>query len=99
MTVLTDQEASPLLVCRKNECEVLDAFLTATRNGEGGALVVHGDPGIGKTALLEYAVASAKEKKFDVLRTGGNEAEMELPYAALLELCRPALTQTDRLQD
>jgi DNA-binding CsgD family transcriptional regulator len=99
MTVLTDQEASPLLVGRKNECEVLDAFLTATRNGEGGALAVHGDPGIGKTALLEYAVASAKEKKFEVLRTVGNEAEMELTYAALLELCRPALTQTDRLPD
>ncbi len=44
-------------------------------------MVVHGGPGIGKTALLDYAVASAKE--FDVFRTVGNEAEMELPYAAL----------------
>ena len=76
-----------MLLGRKNECQVLDEFLAAARKGDGGALVVHGDPGIGKTALLEYAVASATE--FDVFRTVGNETEMELPYAALLELCRP----------
>jgi DNA-binding CsgD family transcriptional regulator len=84
-----------LLLDRKNECQVLDDFLAATLKGEGGALVVHGDPGIGKTALLEYAVASAKE--FDVFRTVGNEAEMELPYAALLELCQPGLAEVEQL--
>ncbi len=84
-----------MLLDRKNECQVLDDFLAATLKGEGGALVVHGDPGIGKTALLEYAVASARE--FDVFRTVGNEAEMELPYAALLELCQPVLAEVEQL--
>jgi predicted ATPase len=86
-----------LLLGRKNECQVLDDFLAATREGEGGALVVHGDPGIGKTALLEYAVTSAKE--FDVFRTAGNEAEMELPYAALHQLCRPGTGEVERLPE
>ena len=84
-----------MLLGRKNECQVLDDFLAATLKGEGDALVVHGDPGIGKTALLEYAVASASE--FDLFRTVGNEAEMELPYAALLELCQPVLAEVEQL--
>jgi AAA ATPase domain len=86
---------SPLLLGRKNECQVLDDFLAATRKGDGGAIVVHGDPGMGKTALLEYAVASARE--FDVFRTVGNEAEMELPYAALHQLCRLGLGEVGGL--
>jgi DNA-binding CsgD family transcriptional regulator len=86
-----------LLLDRKNECQVLDAVLAATRKGEGGALVLHGDPGIGKTALLDYAVASASD--FEVFRTAGNEAEMELPYAALLDLCRPGLGQMEQLPE
>jgi hypothetical protein len=86
---------SPLLLGRKNECQVLDDFLAATRKGDGGAIVVHGDPGMGKTALLEYAVASARE--FDVFRTVGNEAEMELPYAALHQLCRLGLGEVEGL--
>jgi DNA-binding CsgD family transcriptional regulator len=86
-----------LLLDRKNERQVLDEFLAAARTGDGGALVVHGDPGIGKTALLEYAVGSATE--FDVFRTVGNESEMELPYAALLELCRPGPSELAQLPE
>ena len=99
IAVVTTRGVSTLLLGRKNERQVLDEFLAATRKGEGGALVVHGDPGIGKTALLEYAVGSATG--FDVFRTVGNESEMELPYAALLELCRPGpgeLAQLPELQ-
>jgi DNA-binding CsgD family transcriptional regulator len=84
-----------LLIGRTNECQVLDAFLAATRKGEGGAIVLHGEPGIGKTALLEYAVLSATD--FDVLRTVGSEAEMELPYAAFLELLRPGADRVEQL--
>jgi hypothetical protein len=97
MTVVTGWGPSQLVVGRKNECEVLDDFLAAARRGDGGAVVVHGDPGIGKTALLDYAVASAKE--FDVFRTLGNEAEMELPYAALHQLCRLGMAEVERLPE
>lgn len=86
-----------MLLGRKNECAVLDDFVAATRQANGGGIVVHGDPGIGKTALIEYAVAAARD--FEVRRAVGNEAEMELPYAALLELCRPDLGQIDQLPE
>ncbi len=97
MTVVRGSGVSQLVVGRRNECRVLDDFLVAARRGEGGALVVHGDPGIGKTALLDYAVASAKE--FDVFRTVGNEAEMELPYAGLDQLCRLGMGEVERLPE
>ena len=83
------------LLGRANECEVLESLLATTRSGEGGAIVIHGEPGIGKTALLEYAVTSAHE--FTVLRTVGNEAEMELPYASLQDFFRPAASAVEQL--
>ena len=55
------------LLGRKRECEVLERLLDAARGGHGGVLVVHGEPGVGKTALLEYAVEAAQE--FRVART------------------------------
>jgi DNA-binding CsgD family transcriptional regulator len=97
MTVLKGLGVSQLVVGRENERQVLDDFLAAARRGDGGAVVVHGDPGIGKTALLDYAVASAKE--FDIFRTVGNEAEMELPYAALHQLCRLGMAEVERLPE
>ena len=47
------------LLGRRVECGVLDRLLVAAREGHGGALVVHGQPGVGKTALLDFAIASA----------------------------------------
>jgi DNA-binding CsgD family transcriptional regulator len=88
---------SKLLLGRNNECQVLDALLAATRKGEGGAIVVHGEAGIGKTAILEYAVESATG--FDVLRTVGNEADRELPYAGLHELCRGRASEVEQLRE
>ena len=46
---------------RRSECEVFDGLLGAVRDGRSGALVVCGEPGVGKTALLEYAIASASD--------------------------------------
>ena len=83
------------LLGRANECGVLESLLATTRNGEGGAIVVHGEPGIGKTALLAHAVTSAHE--FAVLRTVGNEAERELPYASLQDFFRPAASAVEQL--
>src|SRR3954469_7500523 len=75
------------LLGREREREVLDRLLEAARGGHGGVLVVDGEPGVGKTALLEHAVEAARE--FRVLRTAGVEGEMELPYAALQRLWAP----------
>jgi hypothetical protein len=60
-----------------------------------GVLVVRGEAGVGKTALLESLVAGADG--MTVLRTRGVESEAELPYAALHRLLRPVLAATDRL--
>src|SRR3954451_15733455 len=75
------------LLGREREREVLDRLLAAARGGHGGVLVMAGEPGVGKTALLEHAVGAAQE--FRLLRTAGVEGEMELPYAALQQLWAP----------
>ena len=77
---------------REREREVLDRLLDG---GRGGVLVLHGDAGVGKTALLEYAVEAGRE--FRVARTSGVEADMELPFAAVQQLCAPFLDLLDRL--
>src|SRR4051812_10626997 len=77
---------------REREREVLDRLLDG---GRGGVLVVHGEAGVGKTALLEYAIEAAHE--FRIARTSGVEAEMELPFAAAQQLCSPFLDFSDRL--
>ena len=84
-----------MLLGRRGEREGLARLLAAARGGQGGAMVVRGEPGIGKTALIESAVSSAQG--FQVFRTVGNEAEMELPFAALQQLCRPGLDELERL--
>ncbi len=83
------------LLGRRRERELLDRLLEAASNGAGGVLVVHGEAGVGKTALMDYAVETAGA--FRVLRTEGVEAEMELPFAALQQLCSPILELNDRL--
>ena len=82
------------LLGRQPEREVLDGCWRR-RGGHGGVLVVHGEPGVGKTALLEDAVEAGRE--FRVARTVGVEGEMELAYAALQQLCAPILELTKRL--
>src|SRR6202049_2598412 len=83
------------LLGRERECEVLDRLLDGARGGRGGVLVVHGEAGVGKTALLDYAVEAARG--FRIARTSGIEAEMELPFAAAQQLCSPFLELMDRL--
>jgi DNA-binding CsgD family transcriptional regulator len=83
------------LLGRERQRVALDRLLEAARGGHGGALVVHGEPGVGKTALLEYAGEAGRE--FRVLQTVGVEGEMELPYAVLQQLCSPILDRSERL--
>jgi len=73
----------------------IDGLLAAARAGRSGALVVRGEPGVGKTALLDYAAAAATGTR--VLRGTGIESEAELPFAALQLLLRPGLARLDML--
>src|SRR4051794_8366268 len=84
-----------LLRGRRDECAVLDGLLGAVRGGRSGALVVRGEAGIGKTALLEYAIESASDLR--IARAVGVESEMELPFAALHQLCAKLPDRLDRL--
>src|SRR4051812_10158134 len=77
---------------RRTECETLDHLLESVRGGQSAALVVRGKPGIGKTALLEYAIDAASD--LSVVRAAAVESEIELPFAGLHQLCVPLL---DRL--
>jgi DNA-binding CsgD family transcriptional regulator len=85
------------LVGRQRERAVLERLLGTARNGRGSVLVVHGEPGVGKTALLEYAAETAED--FRVVRTAGVEGEMTLDYAALQQLCAPIIELAERLPD
>ena len=83
------------LLGRRREREVLDRLLEAARSGHGGVLVVDGEPGVGKTALLDYAVEAGRA--FRTVRALGVEQEMELPYATRHQLCSPRLELSERL--
>jgi DNA-binding CsgD family transcriptional regulator/tetratricopeptide (TPR) repeat protein len=77
------------LVGRERECAAIDAVVDQALDGHGGAVVVRGDAGIGKTALLEHGVERADGLL--VLRTIGVEAESDLAFAGLYGLVRPIL--------
>ena len=80
---------------RGSECALLDDVIAALRAGESRTLLIHGEAGIGKTALLNYAVASAADMR--ILRAAGVESEMELAFASLHQLCAPLLEAVEHL--
>jgi len=80
---------------RRGECEKLDGLLADVRAGHSAVLMVRGEAGVGKTALLRYAADSAPDLR--VLRVVGVESEIELAFAALHQLCAPMLDQLGRL--
>jgi DNA-binding CsgD family transcriptional regulator len=85
------------LLGRRREQEALELLLKGAREGAGGVLVVHGEPGIGKTALLDDIARGASD--FRTVSAVGVEGEMELPFAALQQLCSPILSFSERLPD
>src|ERR1700722_19465316 len=85
----SSEEDSTALLGRRSECQILDRVLLAAQAGHGGAMVICGEPGIGKSTLLDHAMKSAAA--FKVLRAVGNEAEKELPFVAAQQLCAPTL--------
>ena len=86
-----------MLIGRGAERAQLDELLSEARQGRSGTLVVRGDPGIGKTALLEYAADRADG--FTVLRAVGVETESDLAFSALHELLRPVLGRLEQLPE
>lgn len=92
---MSGSASRPTLLVRRPECHALDQLLTTIRAGRSSALVLRGEAGIGKTALLEYAAASATRCR--VARVAGVESEMELAFAGLHQLCSPFLGRLDRL--
>src|SRR5277367_3668960 len=86
-----------MLLDRLPERAALSGLLDAARAGRSGVLVVRGEPGVGKTALLDWAVGSAAGLR--VVRVAGVESEMELAFAALQQLCAPMLGQLEGLPD
>ncbi len=85
------------LIGRDTESGALTDHIDAARNGNGGAFLVRGAPGIGKTALLEAARAHASASGLQVLSTTGVQSETHLPFAGLHQLLRPILKDLERL--
>ena len=77
------------LIDRHAECGALDGLLEAIHAGESRVLVVSGEPGVGKTALLEYLSEQASGCR--LARAAGVQSEMELPFAGLHQLCASML--------
>src|SRR5919197_4122972 len=80
---------APEFLDRTSEREALDGVLARAREGESAVLVMRGEAGIGKTALLRYAAGAASG--FRVAQVTGVQAEMELPFAGIHQLCAPLL--------
>jgi DNA-binding CsgD family transcriptional regulator len=83
------------LIGRPAECAALERLLDAIRAGESRALVVHGEPGAGKTVLMEYLAGRAPDCR--VARTAGVQSEMELAFAGLHQMCAPMLDRLETL--
>jgi DNA-binding CsgD family transcriptional regulator len=84
-----------MLSGRRTECLVLDRLLAEARDGHSAVLVVRGEAGVGKTALLEHLLEAASD--MHIVRAVGVESEMELAYASLHQLCASMLEHVGRI--
>src|SRR6476619_1283826 len=82
---------------RSREREVLDDALDRVRDGESAVLVLRGEAGIGKTSLLQYVARRGTDCR--VIVTSGVESELELPFAALHQLCGPLLSEAEAVPE
>src|SRR3954447_23068686 len=90
-------QRAPAFRGRAGERAALDRLLEDAGGGRSSALVLRGEPGVGKTALLRYAARQASG--FTLARVAGVESEMELAYAGLHQLCAPLLAGLDALPE
>jgi DNA-binding CsgD family transcriptional regulator len=95
LATTTNGAPRPALRGRHSECEVLDRLLERVRAGHSRVLVLRGEPGVGKSALIQYLLDRASECR--VTRSVGVESELELPFAGLHQLCAPFLDRLERL--
>ncbi|HTU06130.1 MAG TPA: ATP-binding protein, partial [Trebonia sp.] len=86
---------APALLGRDDERALLDRLVGTARGGWSAVLVLRGEPGVGKTALLEYAIGAAAGLR--VVRVTGVQSESELAYATVQQLCAPLLNHLDAL--
>ncbi|MBB4912298.1 helix-turn-helix transcriptional regulator [Actinophytocola algeriensis] len=84
-----------MLIGRDAERRMIEGLVAGARNGQGGVLVITGEPGIGKTTLLDHAAACAAGMR--VLRAAGSEPEREIPFGALHQVLRPTLDRIDEI--
>jgi DNA-binding CsgD family transcriptional regulator len=87
----------PVLLGRASEREALDRLLENVRGGQSAVLVIRGEAGVGKTALLHHCARQAAG--FRVARIAGVESEMELPFAGLHQLCAPMMGRLGALPE
>jgi DNA-binding CsgD family transcriptional regulator len=85
------------LTDRVSERAVLDGLVEAVRAGDSRVLVVRGDPGVGKTVLLDHLAGQAADSGCRLARAVGVQSEMELAFAGLHQLCAPMLDHLDRI--
>ena len=85
------------LLGRRSECAILDHAIARILAGDSRALVLRGEAGVGKTALLDYVAERASQCR--VVRAAGVESEMELPFAGLHQFCAPMLDRLPRLPE
>ena len=86
-----------MLYGREAECALIDSLISRAAEAHSGVLVLRGEPGIGKSALLDYAVEN--RASCHLLRGEGVESEVQLPYAALHQLLYPVLDRVDTLPE
>jgi hypothetical protein len=84
-----------MLLARDRELDALTTLLDDARVGSSGVLALVGEPGIGKSSLLDWTAEHADG--MNVLRARGVQSEAHIPFAGLFELLRPALDSLDRL--
>jgi DNA-binding CsgD family transcriptional regulator len=85
------------LIGREPEIERLGQFVGQVTRGEGAALLLSGDPGVGKTSLLDFGAALAARSGIRLLRATGSQFEADISFAALHQLLRPCLDQVPSL--
>ncbi|MFL6296927.1 MAG: AAA family ATPase, partial [Actinomycetes bacterium] len=92
---MSSSDLEPRLRGRRRECAALDRLMESVRAGQSRVLVLRGEAGVGKTALLDYLLERASGCR--IARAAGVESEMELTFAGLQQLCAPMLDRLRRL--
>jgi DNA-binding CsgD family transcriptional regulator len=94
---MSSQSGGPRLRGRSGECAALRSLISSAQSGSSQVLVIRGEPGVGKTALLHFVAEQAKDCRR--VQVAGVESEMELAFAGLQQLCAPLMDHQDELSE